>query len=339
MSYYNSYNPVTDRLYSLTWDGEDRLTTIAQSLFNLEEKHDNIIFEYIFRGAVARALSPGCEYPYMPVIRSDKQGLGKTTFLKILGNAIAQNGFNSAPVLGTTDYRKRLREEARGKSVLEQGEVENLTGRTLGVLNDVVTQTNSSIRDAFAHNATTADYTHITVMTTNEHYLFDSKGELRRYPVVDLKDNQLNERWLVENIDQLLAQCVSEYELGSAVRIPSEYWKEMSEISANYIELSSLSEFMDNEVSNIVARTTLATLIPEMRHKGVSGFRKGEITNSLRRLGYEYKPVLVNRKTKKVWQLADLDRDDYMAVYNSRESFDLEGKTWPNTDPSTQDKF
>ena len=69
----NPYNPVVDYLNSLNWDGEERIATIFNKCFGVE---DNEVVRAMakswFCGAVRRMFEPGCELTNLMVIANDK---------------------------------------------------------------------------------------------------------------------------------------------------------------------------------------------------------------------------------------------------------------------------
>lgn len=86
----NAFNPVTDYLDTLEWDGEERLDTLfIDYLGSSDNEYTRAVTRKAFVGAVARAYEPGCKYDYMPVLVG-KQGLGKSHLLAIMGGVGSQ---------------------------------------------------------------------------------------------------------------------------------------------------------------------------------------------------------------------------------------------------------
>lgn len=69
----NPYNPVVDYLNSLKWDGEERIATIFNKCFGVE---DNAVVRAMAKSwfccAVRRMFEPGCELTNLMVIANDK---------------------------------------------------------------------------------------------------------------------------------------------------------------------------------------------------------------------------------------------------------------------------
>lgn len=96
---HNSYNPVTDALKKLVWDGKPRLSgnkDVAPWLshyLGADQTDINRVFGMKWMiGAVARAFQPGCKMDNM-IILEGPQGLKKSAALRVLTEALGPNLF------------------------------------------------------------------------------------------------------------------------------------------------------------------------------------------------------------------------------------------------------
>jgi putative DNA primase/helicase len=81
------FNPVTDWLRSLKWDGVPRLDHWAIDYLNTgDTPYVRLASRWWLMGAVARALKPGCKFDYVLVLEG-RQGKRKSMMLEILGGA------------------------------------------------------------------------------------------------------------------------------------------------------------------------------------------------------------------------------------------------------------
>ena len=98
----NPYNPVVDYLNSLKWDGEERIATIFNKCFGVE---DNEVVRAMakswFCGAVRRMFEPGCELTNLLVIANDKY-----QEVCIFCSDIAKRFFNQYPVYRHSKNKK-----------------------------------------------------------------------------------------------------------------------------------------------------------------------------------------------------------------------------------------
>lgn len=97
----NSFNPVTDYLDGLHWDGEPRLETVLPKILGAEpSSYVQAVGRCFLVGAVARAYDPGCKVDTVPVFEGG-QGIRKSTFLREL---FGEPHFtDDMPDLGTKD--------------------------------------------------------------------------------------------------------------------------------------------------------------------------------------------------------------------------------------------
>lgn len=80
----NQYDPLTDYLQGLKWDGKPRLDRWLTTYMGAEANdYNRTVGRKALIGAVARALQPGCKLDEMPVLEGD-QGTGKSTGIRYL---------------------------------------------------------------------------------------------------------------------------------------------------------------------------------------------------------------------------------------------------------------
>ncbi len=83
----NKINEVKQYLQSLTWDGVKRVDTLLSVYLGAEDTlYTRAVMRKSLCAAVARAIVGGVKYDNMPII-TGPQGIGKSTFLAILGKA------------------------------------------------------------------------------------------------------------------------------------------------------------------------------------------------------------------------------------------------------------
>lgn len=83
----NKINEVRDYLKGLAWDGVKRVDTLLSVYLGAEDTpYTRAVMRKSLCAAVARAIVGGVKYDNMPII-TGPQGIGKSTFLAILGKA------------------------------------------------------------------------------------------------------------------------------------------------------------------------------------------------------------------------------------------------------------
>ena len=82
------FNPVTEWLKQLKWDGTHRLNTWAPTYLIADDMAPDYVAEWgrlLISGIVARTLRPGCQQDYAFIL-AGPQGIGKTTFFRELAH-------------------------------------------------------------------------------------------------------------------------------------------------------------------------------------------------------------------------------------------------------------
>ena len=232
----DAYNPVLESIKAIEWDGINRLDYFGHYAYGLpkDDVLGNQSAALIPRGMVARIAAPGTRFPYIPILRSDKQGVGKGESLKELAGDIRL--FGQGIPFGALDFTKKVQEKGRGKAIIEIGEIHSLSHEKLAQAKSLATDTATNDRDAYARENHDVPFTWIAVGTTNDRkFLSDDTGN-RRHPVIDVQ-GPVNLDWIRENRDQLVAQAYMEFLRGDfddGVMLPPNLWSDASESSARY---------------------------------------------------------------------------------------------------------
>ena len=227
----NGYNPITDYLDGLEWDGIDRLSESGRAYFGTDNTElQNAIARCLITGAAARALKPGIHFPYMITLQG-AQGVGKSGALKILARGYFAEGIE----LTGLGWRKALQERIARVWINEVAELDGLGGAAMSNAKSLVTDEELTNRTAFARDAAKMNIHTIFVATTNATAFLSDYTGLRRFPVLECK-RPLWLRALEADLDQLYAQAVHEWrerEEGE-VRLPAELWDDADEASSRY---------------------------------------------------------------------------------------------------------
>ena len=246
------YNPVTEYLERcrMGWMSAGRpalLDNLAENAFAQQEEDfedvdefllSNAIAALLVRGQVVRALHPGAEFQYMPVLKS-KQGTGKGQSLKILAIYRHVEGLD----LGGFDFQRKIQERTRGVNIVEVAEFSSLRHTELDKLKAATSDTSSTNRESYERTAVTRKFTHIMVATTNKDQMFTDE-EHRRNPVIEIKEGrEINLEYLQTNKDLLLGEAAAEFHdnvfwdpilRNHVVALPKHLWKTANEVAASY---------------------------------------------------------------------------------------------------------
>lgn len=204
----NAFNPVTDYLDTLVWDGEERLDTLfIDYLGSSDNTYTRAVTRKAFVGAVARAYEPGCKYDYMPVLIG-KQGIGKSHLLAIMGGAWFTDSITS--ISGREGY-----EALHGSWIVEMAELTATRKTDVERIKQFITQRNDRYRKAYAKRVTDNPRKCVFFGTTNDNeFLRDYTGNRRFWPVDSDKGRRNKDIFtqLVKERDQIWAEAKYRYE-------------------------------------------------------------------------------------------------------------------------------
>jgi len=214
----NPYDPVQEYLNGLEWDGVDRLDTAFERYLGVDVERDGA--EYVreisrrfFIGLAARGLRPGCQLDTV-VILEGKQGVGKSTFVRMLGGAW---GTSSAPDLGT----KEARMVATKYWLAELNELEGMRKVEKTRIKAFIAECVDTYRVPYAATPSEFPRRSVFIGTTNsEDYLEDETGNRRYWPV---RVTRLDREALAADRDQLFAEAVARLEAGEVWHMTGEH--------------------------------------------------------------------------------------------------------------------
>lgn len=174
----SAYNPVTDFLYAIEWDGVERLDTAIIDYLGAEDcPYIRAVTRKTFVAAIARAAEPGIKYDQMTVISGPK-GIFKSTFIKLMG---AQWFCDSI----LTFEGKEASELIQGKWIIEVAELHAMSKSDLNVVKSFLSRGDDQYRAAYGHHAESHPRRCVFFGTTNdEEYLKDPVSDRRFWPIV-----------------------------------------------------------------------------------------------------------------------------------------------------------
>lgn len=180
VSMRNRYNPITDWLDLLEWDGEERISTLLQCYLGADTNDYNMaVMQLIMQGAVARAYHPGTKFDYMPVLIG-KQGLGKSYFIRKL----CCNSDWYLDNLNTVDGDEAI-EKLRGVWIAEMAELlATKNKKTEEGIKAFLTSQVDVIRPKYGRETEQRPRACVFFGTTNKYnFLTDKTGNRRFLPV------------------------------------------------------------------------------------------------------------------------------------------------------------
>jgi hypothetical protein len=207
----NAYHPVQDYLNGLTdqltpeeWAGIDLRCFGAEDPSGWGAVH----LQRQLIGLVARALKPGCELHTCLVLQSDQQGIGKSTFWKLLGGPWFSDS------LGDLREMREDRLQLHSAWIHEWGEIDNVMGkRESETLKRFLSCSRDDVRRPYGKGTEQLLRSCGLVGTTNRRdFIKDPTGN-RRFPILQI--NSVNLDWVQTNRDRIWGSAIAAYRAGT----------------------------------------------------------------------------------------------------------------------------
>ena len=173
----NAENKVATRLQSTQWDGEKRLETLFIDYLGCEDNvYTREVSEKSLVAAVRRAIYGGIKWDNMPILIGP-QGVGKSTFLKILG----MEWYNDSLV---NVEGKDACELIQGSWILEMGELSSLRKSEMNLVKNFLSRTDDVFRASYGRRAQKYPRRCAFFGTANDtNFLRDETGNRRFWPI------------------------------------------------------------------------------------------------------------------------------------------------------------
>jgi predicted P-loop ATPase len=203
---------------TLEWDGVKRLDTLFIDYLGAEDNaYTRAVARKSLTAAVARVMTPGAKYDYMPIL-AGPQGIGKSTLLRLLGLRWYSDSL-------VTFEGKEASEMIQGIWINEMGELNGLTKSETNSVKQFLSRTEDIYREPYGRR--TAAYPRRCVFfgTTNDiEFLRDRTGNRRFWPVdVGLqKPVKSVFTQLSGEVSQIWAEAFTRWQLGELLYLTGE---------------------------------------------------------------------------------------------------------------------
>jgi predicted P-loop ATPase len=271
-------NDVQDYLGALEWDGVKRLDALLVDYLGAE---DNLYTRAVMRkslaGAVARAMTPGVKYDYMPIL-TGPQGIGKSTFLRLLGRRWYSDSLS-------TFEGKEAREMVQGTWINEIGELNGMTRSEITAVKQFLSQQEDIYREPYGRRTNNYPRRCVFFGTTNDaEFLRDRTGNRRFWPV-DVGRRQPRKsvfKDLADEVDQIWAEAFVAWQLGEPLYLSGEAERIAMEQQDEHRESNAkeglVREFLDRPVPLDWEKRTIS----ERRLYWSGSFSAGSVETKMR---------------------------------------------------------
>lgn len=214
----NLINDVKRYLQGLVWDGQRRLDTLLSDYLGAEDtRYTRAVMRKSLCAAVGRAISGGVKYDYMPIF-TGPQGIGKSTFLAILGREWFSDSL-------TSFEGKEAAELIQGTWINEVGELTAMTKQETSAVKQFLSKRDDIYRAAYGHRTERYPRRCVFFGTSNDsEFLKDTTGNRRFWPVDVGVHPAKKSIWqeLPAEVDQIWAEAYAYWILGEPLFLPKE---------------------------------------------------------------------------------------------------------------------
>lgn len=214
----NKINEVRDYLKDLKWDGVKRVDTLLSAYLGAEDTaYTRAVMRKALCAAVARAVEGGVKYDYMPIF-TGAQGIGKSTFLNILGRAWFSDSL-------TSFEGKEAAELIQGTWINEVGELTAMTKQETSAVKQFLSKREDIYRAAYGRRTERYPRRCVFFGTSNDsEFLKDNTGNRRFWPVDVGVHPAKRSVWrdLPDEADQIWAEAYMYWILGEPLYLSKE---------------------------------------------------------------------------------------------------------------------
>lgn len=248
VSEQNKINDVKVYLKGLRWDGVKRLDTLLSVYLGAEDnRYTRAVMRKSLCAAVARAIVGGVKFDYMPIFVGP-QGIGKSTFLNILGKEWFSDSL-------TTFEGKDAAELIQGTWINEVGELTAFTKQENQIIKQFLSKTDDIYRAAYGRRTQKYPRRCVFFGTSNEEeFLKDMTGNRRFWPV-DVGGRPARKSvWeeLPKEVDQIWAEAYTYWMLGEPLYLSKEIEALAEDMQESHRETSGkegiIREFMERRI-------------------------------------------------------------------------------------------
>jgi hypothetical protein len=221
-AFRHSFDDVKNYLENLKWDGIKRIDTLLTDYLGaVDSGYTRAVIRKSLVAAVARVMKPGCKYDYVPIFVG-RQGLGKSTFLKLLGKAWYSESLE-------VFEGKTAAELIQGTWINELGELKGFNKYEANSIKQFISRTEDIFRKSYGHNTDRYPRRCVFFGTSNDsEFLKDITGNRRFWPVDVGINKPVKNVWreLPEEVDQIWAEAYARWQAGEQIYLSEEIEKE-----------------------------------------------------------------------------------------------------------------
>lgn len=289
------FNPVTEYLNSLVWDGTPRLSELPEQVFHLPD--NNMYSVYLTKwaiSAVARAYHPGCKVDTVLILQG-AQGCGKSTFFKTMAGEWFTD--SSLPLENKDSLMMLSR-----NWIVEWSELDSLVrSKNQSTVKAFISSSEDQFRRPYGKDIVSVKRTCVFTGTTNDReFLVDETGSRRFMVIAGLTK--------IDRIDpntrnQLWAEAAHLYRNGAEWHLTQEEEQFQAEHNHAHKPQDIWLPIIENYVS-VKSEVALSELLEKclgLAAKDMNNSSGNRVKTCLRFLGWDPVKKKLNGKTVRLW--------------------------------------
>jgi predicted P-loop ATPase len=289
----NSYNPLKDymELCKAKYSDTSVLDNLAERYFGVSDPIYQVYLRKTLIGAIARIYEPGCKFDTALVLYSKKQGIGKSTFLKVL----AGEDYFCDDMGGVAQKDEKLKLYMAWWH--EWSEIENITSRSsCEAVKNFLSGMTDFIRPPYGRFTQKFKRRCVITGSTNEKYLLKDPTGDRRFWVIPVQQDIPIEQ-LVQERDRIWGAALTAYLNGEQWYLTPEERTLSSQANEEFRETKpfdeALEEFLEGK-DRVLTKEVLRWMGVDARDSRLSNQASKDIRYAMTRLGWELKTIRIN---------------------------------------------
>ena len=250
----SSVHPVREYLNSLKWDGEYRLESVFIDYLGAEDtEYNRMVAKKILVAAVKRVFEAGCKYEELPILVSNRQGIGKSTLIEKLGGKWYSDS------LRLDDIKKDIKkatEQTEGSWIIELPDLKAISSKDADLIKGFLSGKEDKFRKAYDRRVSKIARQFIIIGTTNnQEFLSDRTGNRRYLPVTTDVNKPTKDIFTISEYDigQIWSEACKYYKEGYHIYLNEEE----KELAAKVQELYTYSSEEEEEFMKYINRPVL----------------------------------------------------------------------------------
>lgn len=287
-----AYHPFKDYIEQLPqWDGTERVDELARRVSNQPIWVKG--FHRWMLAMVAQWMGLDREYAnsVMPILVSEQQGLGKSTFCRsLLPSPLKRYYTDSINQTNIGQLERRLTE----MGLINLDEFDQIPERKHPMLKNIMQLTGTHIRKAYQRDENNLLRLASFIGTSNTHELLTDPSGSRRFICVDV-EHPIDCRYIQHR--QIFAQLKEELQVGFIYWFTKEEEKEIQEHNRKFYKSDSVLDILSQyfrpasptEESKSYSLQEIITLTRQKSRLSLSGIKIQDFSKALRMMGVERK--------------------------------------------------